>query len=161
MWCENSIRTLFRFLKIEIKIENLRFLKSKLKCWRLALFCNFKVLFHKKSLRSNTVFCNPGPFIILEPIPPFLLKASNLGIFLQMIQPLCCKYVAKFKYCSKKLLLKCLSQRVPQPRFWCWGWTCRVFLKNSSANTCLSENIFNPSKIVLLRYSSKVATTHI
>ena len=67
-----------------------------------AQFCNSKFLFHKISVRSNTVFYDLGPFIILKPIPPFLFKASNLelyfGIFLQLTQPVCCKTVARLKH---------------------------------------------------------------
>ena len=32
------------------------FIKSKLQCERLAPFCNSKILFHKISVRSNTIF---------------------------------------------------------------------------------------------------------
>ena len=67
----------------------------------LHALCNSKILFHKISVRSNTVFYDLGPFIILEPIPPFL-KAFNLelyfGIFLQMTQPVCYKTVARLKH---------------------------------------------------------------
>ena len=65
-------------------------------------FCNSKILFLKISERSNTVFYDLGPFIILETFPPFLVRASNLelyfGIFLQMNQPVCYKTVARLKH---------------------------------------------------------------
>ena len=65
-------------------------------------FCNSKILFYKISVRSNTALYDLGPFIILEPIPPFLFKASNLelyfGIFQQMIQPVCYKIVVRLKH---------------------------------------------------------------
>ena len=54
------------FSKIEIKIRVPR------------AFCNSKILFHKISVRSNTVLYNLGPFIILEPIAPFLFKVEAL-----------------------------------------------------------------------------------
>ena len=57
---------------------------------RAGTFCNSKILFHKISVRLNNVFYDLGLFIILDPVSPFLVKASNLelyfGIFLQMNQ---------------------------------------------------------------------------
>ena len=62
------------------------FIKSKLKRGIFVPFCNSEILFHQISVKWNTVLYDPGSFIILEPIPPFLFKVSNLelyfGIFL-------------------------------------------------------------------------------
>ena len=92
------------------------FIKSKLQCRRFVPFCNSKISFHKISVRSNTVAYDLGLFVILESIPPFLFKASNLelyfGIFLLMTQPVLYKTVARLKHYSKNLLLNCLSQKV-------------------------------------------------
>ena len=91
--------------------------KIKIKSGCFPLFLNFKILFHDISVRSNTAFYDLGPFIILEPIPPFLFKASNFelyfGIFRQMAQPVSYKTVARLKHYSKNLFLKFLSQKVP------------------------------------------------
>ena len=86
----------------------------------IAPFRNSKILFHKTFVRSNTVFYDLGPFVILEPILPFLFKAYlelYFGIFLQMTQPAFYKTAAKLKHYSKNLFLKSLSQKVPPTQF--------------------------------------------
>ena len=57
------------------------FIKSKLKRGIFVPFCNSEILFHQISVKWNTVFYDPGPFIILEPIPPSLFKVSNLEVY--------------------------------------------------------------------------------
>ena len=83
-------------------------------------FWNSKILFHKISIILNTEFYDLDPFIILEPIPPFLFKDSYLelyfGIFLQMTQSVYYKNVARLKHNSQNLFLKRLSQKVPPAR---------------------------------------------
>ena len=53
------------------------FKKLKLQCRCFAPFSNSKILFHKISVRSNIVFYDLVPFIILQAIPTFLFKGSN------------------------------------------------------------------------------------
>ena len=97
-------------------LTSILFMKSKLQCRSFIPFCNSKILFHKISVRSNTVFYNLSAFIILEPIPLILFKASNLElyfcIFLLMTQSVCYKTIARLKHYSKNLFLKYLSQKV-------------------------------------------------
>ena len=55
--------------------------KIKITMRRFAPFCSFKIVLHETSVRSNIIFYDLCSFIVLEPIPPFLFKASDLDIW--------------------------------------------------------------------------------
>ena len=47
--------------------------------------CDSKILSQKISIKSNNVFYNFGPFIVLEPLSLFLVKSSNLELYLTFL----------------------------------------------------------------------------
>ena len=87
--------------------------------------CDSKILSQKISIKLNNVFYNFGPFIVLEPLSLFLVKSSNLELYLTFLcrrfnlsavlqQPLSKMPVAEKIPPSKFLILRLNAWSVPQ-----------------------------------------------
>ena len=92
VWREDSIRYLLQFY-LSNQINNAGALRP---------FLILRFYFIKPQISVRSSILQSRPFFILEPIPFFLFKASNLqlyfGIFLQMTQPDCYKTIARLKH---------------------------------------------------------------